>query len=49
VTILAKCPMCGRELAVNQGAIREHLPPVSWADRKCPGSGMKVDVAEIRR
>jgi predicted RNA-binding Zn-ribbon protein involved in translation (DUF1610 family) len=39
---LAKCPLCGRELVVRDGRIREHLPRESWADRKCPGSGGKV-------
>lgn len=42
-TTLARCPLCGRELAVHDGRIREHLPPDGWTTRKCPGSGAKVE------
>jgi len=49
VTILAKCPECGRTLAVYAGKLRTHVPPGGWSKTPCPGSGAKVETAEIRR
>ena len=43
---LATCPVCGRQVVVHDGRLREHLEPLdpdSWAGRKCRGSGTKAD------
>jgi len=45
MTILATCPLCGRQIAVKDGRLREHLPPGRFADKKCPASGAKAAAA----
>jgi len=49
VTILAKCPECGRQLAVYGGKIRTHVPRGGWSQTPCPGSGAHVETTQVRR